>query len=146
MASEPSKKRLLVESDFLFGLRKSDRFHRSIIRSLDMHRNGAIKINVLSSAIMEVRTVLYSRGLKLSQIEDVLSLMDQRLNDYKVTTYVPVKITDGVLAERLRTLFPNLTFFDSLHAAISKRLDAAMLSSDPIYKEIGVSSFNYNEL
>jgi len=111
-----------------------------------MHRNGAIKISVLSSAIMEVRTVLYSRALKLGQIEDVLSLMDEGLNDYKVTTYVPVKITDGVLAERLRTLFPKLTFFDSLHAAISKRLDSAILSSDPIYKEIGVSSFNYNEL
>lgn len=146
MALKASKKVTLVESDFLFGVRKGDRNHAGVVKTLGMHKRGSLQLRILSSAVIEVRAVLYSKGLALHQVEDVVSLIDAELNDFGVRIYAPVRLSDIVVAERLRDEFPNLTFFDSLHAAVSKRLGMPLLSNDPIYKEIGVQAVNFDEL
>jgi len=146
MASKTNKKVVLVESDFLLGLRKGDRNHAYVLKVLDMHKRGSLQLRILSSAVMEVRAVLYSRGLALKQVEDAISLIDSVLNDFKVRIYVAIKLTDVVLSERMRDGFSGLTFFDSLHASASKRLGIPLLSNDPIYKEVGVQAVNFSEL
>jgi len=146
MAFQASKKVTLVESDFLLGLRKGDRNHADVVKTLSMHRKGSLQLRILSSAVIEVRAVLYSKGLALHQVEDAISLIDAELNDFGVRIYVPIRLSDIVLAERLRDEFPNLTFFDSLHASASKRLGIPLLSNDPIYEEIGVPAINFSEL
>ncbi len=146
MASQRNNKVVLVETEFLMGLRKGDRIHTHVTRAIDMHKRGSLQLKILSSAVIEVRAVLYSKGISLSQIEDAISLMDAELNDFGVKTYVPVRLSDIVLSEHLREEFPKLTFFDSLHAAISKRLDMLLLSNDSIYNEVRVQAIRFSEL
>jgi len=111
-----------------------------------MHREGVLGISVLSSAVVEVRTTLYSRGLRFNEVEDALALMDAILSEAEVRNYVPITLSDVVLTERLRSQFAELTFFDSLHAATSKRVGVSLLSGDPAYKKIGVTTMSYEEL
>jgi len=49
------------------------------------------------------------------------------------------------LSESLRSQHSELSFFDSLHAAVSKRVDLLLLSSDPIYKKIGLKTLSFDE-
>ncbi|MFQ6076151.1 MAG: hypothetical protein ACE5Z5_08470 [Candidatus Bathyarchaeia archaeon] len=63
-----------------------------------------------------------------------------------VRSYVPLRLSDVVLAERLRSQSTELTFFDSLHAAMSKRVSTPLLSADPTYKKVGVTTVTYEEL
>ncbi len=132
------KEIVLVESDFLFGLQVADRRHSRVIRALERHKLGEIVIRVLSSAIVEVRSVLYSSGLSQKKTEDFFSLMGVILDDYGVEEFVPVEPSDVIIAERMRIEYAELTFFDSLHAAVSKRLNLKLLSSEGIYSRIGV--------
>lgn len=146
MASKSGRREVLVESDFLFGLRRGDRHHEGVCKALSMHREGPLDISILSSAVVEVRTTLYSRGLRLHEVEDALALMDAILSDAGVRSYISLRLSDVVLAERLRSQFTELTFFDSLHAATSKRAGVPILSGDPIYRKIGVATITYEEL
>ncbi|MHB1867957.1 MAG: hypothetical protein ACYCPP_03330 [Nitrososphaerales archaeon] len=129
---------VLVESDFLFGLNKSDRRNAHVIRSLNKHKEGRIEIRVLSSAVVEVRSVLYSRGIGQKHIEEFFSLMAEILCDYGVEEFVPTELSDVIIAERMRAESSTLTFFDSLHAAASKRLNLKLLSSEGIYSKLGL--------
>ena len=46
---------ILVETDFLFGLRESDSRHSKILHALKMHSDGKLAIKVLSSAVLEAQ-------------------------------------------------------------------------------------------
>lgn len=146
MVSQTSRQEDLVESDFLFGLRKGDRRHSKVLRALNMHGNGVLSIKVLSSAVMEVRSVLYSRGLSFAGVEDALSLMDAALAEYGVRGFVPLTLGDVVVAERMRSEEAELGFFDSLHAATGKRLKLKLLSSEGIYSKVGLPVTDLNGL
>ena len=131
MASEAEE--VFVESDFLFGLRKSDRLHKHVMEVLEKHHRGDIRISILSSAVMEVRATLYSKSHAVAEVEEIVSLMDTILASFDVNSYIPIALADVVLAERLRSEFLEFTYFDSLHAATAKRHDKRLLSWDKIY-------------
>ncbi len=137
---------MIVESDFLFGLRKSDARHSSVITALEMHRDGRLRITPLSSAVLEVRTVLYSRGVQSKDIEETFTLMAALLAEYGIDDALPVDIGDVIVAERLRQDEPGLTFFDSLHAAASKRLGITLLSSEGAYRRLGLPAVDLDKL
>ena len=145
MATSSTGQKVLVESDFLFGLRQSDRRHENVLRALARHSRGNLTIRVLSSAVAEVRTVLYSRGLGPKESEDVLSLMGAMLAEHGVQEYLPIEIADVVVAERLRADQSQLGFFDSLHAATSKRLGIPVLSSEGAYTRLGLAVLDLDE-
>ncbi len=138
--AEPEKDIIIVfvESDFLFGLRKSDSLHSHVLRALSDHKQDRIHIQILSSAVIEVRSVLASRGLEPKVIEEVLSLMAALFGDYGVGDFVPLGLNEVILAERMRLEWPDLSFFDSLHAATAKAQQRKLLSSEGIYKKIGL--------
>ena len=138
MAPAIDKERVIVESDFLFGLAKLDKRHSQVVRSLDMHKSGKIQLQVLSAAVVEVRSVLYSRGLGQKEIEEFFALMSEILGEYGVEDFIPTEPSDVVIAERMRKELPALTFFDSLYAATSKRLNLKLLTSEGIYSRIGL--------
>jgi predicted nucleic acid-binding protein len=147
MASEAAAGQpVAVESDFLFGLRKSDTRHRNVITALEMHENGKLAITLLPSAILEVRAVLYSRGLKGKDVEEVFSLMAALLAQYGVGEVSTLNLSDVIVAEKMRSDEPDLTFFDSLHAATSKRLGTSLLSSEGIYKRLGLAVIDLDKL
>ena len=146
MASESGQQEVIVESDFLFGLRKSDARHSRVIAALEMHKNGRLRITPLSSAALEVRTVLYSRDVQSEDVEETFTLMAALLAEYGIGDALPVNIADVIVAERLRRDEPGLTFFDSLHAAVSKRLGVTVLSSEGTYHRLGLPVMDLDKL
>jgi hypothetical protein len=72
--------------------------------------------------------------------------MDGALVEYDAREFLPVELADVVVAERLRVQHPDVGFFDSLHAAASKRLDIPILSSEGIYRRIGISVLDLDRL
>ena len=145
MASEAGQK-VAVESDFLFGLRKSDARHASVIAALESHKEGNLLITLLPSAVLEVRAVLYSRGMKSKDVEDTFSLMAALLAEYDVAGSSDLSLSDVIVAEMMRADMPSLTFFDSLHAATSKRLGMTLLSSEGSYGRLGQAVIDLNKL
>ncbi|MGH9919756.1 MAG: hypothetical protein ACRD6W_12940 [Nitrososphaerales archaeon] len=135
-----------MESDFLFGLRRSDARHAKVVTALEMHREGSLRIALLSSAVLEARAVLYSRGLKSKEAEEAFSLMAALMAEYGVSESLPVGLGDVIVAERMRGDEPSLTFFDSLHAATSKRLGVTLLSSEGSYGRLGLSVIDLDKL
>ncbi len=57
------KKRLLVETDFLFGLSSRDRLYPIAMDLLKKHRSGEIELVLSSVAPLEASLVLLSRVL-----------------------------------------------------------------------------------
>lgn len=146
MVAKSDKREIVVESDFLFGLREGDRHHHDVEKTLSLNKTDALKIAILSSAVIEVRAVLYSKGFTFRQVEEAITLMDFMLSKAGAKNFIEVKLSDVVLAESLKSMHNELTFFDSLHAAVAKRIDLALLSSDPIYREIGLKTLNFQDL
>jgi predicted nucleic acid-binding protein len=143
---ESQKEIVFVESDFLFGLRRSDVRHSHVVHALNNHKQDRFHIEILSSAVIEARTVLASRGLEPKTIEELLSLMAALLGDYGVSDFVPLGLGDVMLAERMRSQWPELSFFDSLHAATSKAQGRKLLSSEGIYKKIGLEVIDLDSI
>lgn len=130
MVATPSEEEGLVESEFLFAIKKGDKHHGEAEKILGLCKKGLVKLRVLSSAVAEVRAVLYSRGFKGRQIEGVCSLMDAQLLEAGIKEYEPITLADAVLAEVLKHQHPRLTFFDALHVATARRLNMMLLSND----------------
>jgi len=145
MASEAGQK-VAVESDFLFGLRKSDLRHANVVAALEKHKEGSLVITLLPSAVLEARAVLYSRGMKSKEVEEAFSLMAALLAEYGVAGSTNLSLSDVIVAERMRGDMPSLTFFDSLHAATSKRLGMTLLSSEGSYERLGLAVIDLDKL
>ena len=82
--------------------------------------------------------MMASQGVAQEDIVEAFSLIATTLQKHRVESFTCITIPDVQDAMISRQSRPNLTFFDSLHAAISKRMDLPILSSDPIYRELGV--------
>ncbi|RLG52121.1 MAG: hypothetical protein DRN99_07885 [Thermoproteota archaeon] len=128
---------LLVETDFLFGLREDDRLHEHVMRALKMHENGKVELILLSSAVIEFRAVLYSSGLKPEEVEEAAALALAILTGHEVNRYLQIQLEDLILAEKLRARH-GIGFFDSLHASAAKRTGIKLLSSDEAYRKLDI--------
>ena len=137
---------IIVETGFLFGLRKTDSRHSNVVHALTLHKNGQWYIRILSSAVIEIRNVLYSRGYAPKIIGETLSLMDGILSNFGVQDYVPLELEDLIVGEKLQNDQPRLTFYNSLHASAMKRLGSSVLSSEGIYEGLGIDVVDLDEL
>lgn len=138
MAAEGDVSLALIETDFLFGLRRSDASNARVERVLKDAGAGRVRLKVLSSAVFEVRAVLCSRGFGPSKVQDVVACMDAALADHGVREFLPTEAADVVVAEELRSVHPRLGYFHSLHAAPAMRLGIPILGSEGAYGRIGV--------
>jgi len=114
--------------------------------ALKMHREGSLLILLLSSAVLEVRAVLYSRGMKGIEVEEAFSLMAALLAEYGVAGSSDLSLSDVIVAERMRGDMPSLTFFDSLPAATTMRLGMTLLSSEGSYGRLGLDVLDLDKL
>lgn len=145
MVAEPGEEEALVESEFLFAIRKGDKHHGEAVKILELCRKGLVKLRVLSSAVAEVRAVLYSQGFRGRRVEEVCSLMDAQLLEAGVKEYEPITLADAVLAEVLKNQHPSLTFFDALHVATARRLNMMLLSNDDDQRNAWVKTVSFRE-
>ncbi|KPV65404.1 MAG: hypothetical protein AOA65_0195 [Candidatus Bathyarchaeota archaeon BA1] len=146
MVAEGDRGESLAETGFLFGLRRGDRQHDAVMKILEICIKGLLKVQVLSSAVVEAKAVLYSRGLKPREVEEACSLMDVQLIGAGIEEYTPLTLADATLAERLRSQYPKLTFFDALHVATARKLGKPLLSNDPAHLEAGAAAIKFKKL
>lgn len=127
----------IVETDFLFGLRPSDRLHDLVTAALQKNLKGELRLIVSGASPIEANAVMASQGLAEKQIGEAFSLIRTTLQKHRLERYTWITISDVQNASSSRQRLRGLTFFDSLHAAISSRMGAPVLSSDPIYRDLG---------
>lgn len=125
----------LVETDFLFGLRPSDRYYSKVENALKLAQKKQVELKVISSAIFEIRTVLYSQGKRPEEISKILTLMKKKLDEHNVKEEI-IQVDDFILADYLRSKYDELTFFDALHAAMSKRRKIPLYGNDAVLKKL----------
>lgn len=128
----------IVETDFLFGLRPSDRLHDCVVSILRGNIEGEVRLSVSGASPIEANAVMASQGLVEDRIGEAFSLIGATLRKYRVRRYTSITVPDVEDASSLRRRLRGLTFFDSLHASISGRLKVPILSSDPIYRDLEV--------
>lgn len=135
----------IVETEFLFGLRTNDRWHKQVSEIIKLRKIGKIEsLYCSTSAFLEVGVVLQSRGFSAEDIEEVLFLMKQKTME---TNIEEVKLTsDDIL--RLYELLAeyDIEYFDALQAAVALGRNATIVANDKIFKAIGVKSVTFNEL
>ncbi len=127
----------VVETDFLFGLRPSDRLHDSVTSVLEMNLQGKLRLIVSGASPVEANAVMASQGLSEDEVGEALSLIRVTLERYQVSNYTRITISDVQDASVLRRA-RGLSFFDSLHAAIATRRGVPVLSSNPIYRDLDI--------
>ncbi len=143
-------RKILVETDFLFGLNKRDNLYPIVIELLRRHKRGKVDLAVSSAAPLEVSLVLLSRGFSLDTIAKVLELMDMKLAEYKVNNFIPIGLDTTIRSLELRNKYEKLTFFDSIHIAIAATTGFTLLTSDMIMKTVmeaeGISYIDYEDV
>jgi len=135
----------LVETEFLFGLRKSDKWHKHVSEVIELHQNGKIEpLFCCASAFLEVGVVLQSSGLSPEQVEEALFLMKHRMTEANIAE-LELNSDDIVrLYELLRQY--DITYFDALQGAVALGKKATLVTNDETYKQIGIKTISFKEL
>lgn len=136
----------IVETDFLFGLRPSDELHNQVKEALERNLENKFELRVSGVAPIEASAVMSSQGADENKISEGLSLIEADFGKYDLKKYTIVTISDMRASFDMRQIHEDLTFFDSIHAAISDREGVPILSSDPIYEDTTVEWENLREL
>jgi|SRR5579872_2382296 len=143
---EKKAREIIVEADFLFGLRKTDSRHPKVVHALHLHKKGQWSIKILSSAVIEVRNVLYSRGFAPKVVGEIVAIMNEILNSFDVEEFIPLELDDLIVGAKLQDENPRLTFYDSLHASALKRLGSTILTSEGFYELLGIDVLDLDKL
>jgi predicted nucleic acid-binding protein len=134
----------LIETDFLFGLTPSDRYNSQVEKALKLTKDKQVELRVITSAIFEVRAVLYSRGKNPAEINRTLTLMKKKLDENNIDEEY-IKFDDFIFADYLKSKHSELTFFDALHAAISERRKTPLYGADAVLKKLKFISKTLDE-
>lgn len=135
----------LVETEFLFGLRENDRWHKHVSEIIELHQNGKIEpLLCCSSAFLEAGVVLQSSGLVPEQVEEALFLMKQRMAEANIVE-LGLNSDDIVRLYELLRQF-NITYFDAMQAAVALGRRATLISNDKTFKQIGIKTISFKEL
>ena len=124
-----------METDFIFGLNPEDRLHPYIDRILNLHRQGNLRCYLAGTALIEFRTILYSHGLSSQEVYEALIIVFDKLEEYDIDV-IPIRPSHIIAADFLRTLYPQLSFFDALHAGVACEEDIVLVSYDEVYSQI----------
>jgi len=109
----------LVETGFLLALNPRDRNHDWALNLLREAKSGRLKLYLSPAAPIELSLILKSRGLAEKEAALVLEAMSLAVSRYTRLVYPPLTLEVASLAASLRERYPELTFFDSLHAAVA---------------------------
>jgi len=124
------RRRVLVETDFLFGLNARDKLYPYVTRLLEKHRKGELMLSLSSVSSLEATLVLLSRGFKARMVIRILRLMNTKLSEYNIDSYTPLSLKVIAEALELKEKYKQLTFFDSIHIATAKTMGLPLVTSD----------------
>lgn len=135
----------IVETEFLFGLRTDDKWHKQVSKIIDLHKDKKIEpLFCCTSAFLEVGVVLQAHGFSSEQIEDVLFLMKQKTAEANIAEFELSSDDIIRLYELLRRY--DVTYFDAMQAAVALGREATLITNDKTFRHIGVKTISFKEL
>jgi predicted nucleic acid-binding protein len=135
----------IVETEFLFGLRTNDRWHKQVSEIINLHKIGKIKsLYCSTSAFLEVGVVLQAHGFSTDHIENVLFLMKQKTMETDIKE-IELTSDDVIRVYELLTEY-DIEYFDALQAAVALGRNATLVANDQIFETIGVKAVTFKGL
>ena len=128
--------RALIETGFLLALNPRDRNHGWALKLLEEGRRGLVELYISPAAPVEVSLILRSRGLSEEEVREALEAMEDAILLYTRPRYVQLSLVHVALAARFRSRHSELTFFDSLHAAVAVAEGLAYYDLDGVLRRI----------
>lgn len=135
----------IAETEFLFGVRESDKRNQEVAEILSLCRQGKISnFKVSSSGYLEVCMVMLSNGARAGQIQETLMLLKHKLIESSV---LELSFSSNDLIRGFELLKRHrLEFFDALHAGVTLGQNAVIVSNDKIYDRVGVRRVSFDDL
>jgi predicted nucleic acid-binding protein len=135
----------IVETEFLFGLRTVDKWHKQVSKILELRKKGKIKsLYSCASAFIEAGIVLQAHGFHAEQIEDVIFLMKQKLVEAEVEE-VELDSDDVIRLYELLQRY-DIEYFEAMQAAVALGRNAILITNDKIFKSLGIQTISFKEL
>ena len=126
--------RVLVETDFLFGLRRGDELHEAVMSLLEDARAGRVAISLSPAAPLEAALVMRSAGLDDSSIARALGAMQAIISTFARVESPGLSLSHAALAAELRERY-GMGFFDSIHGAVALAERLVYVGSDERVRE-----------
>lgn len=130
--------KILVETDFLFALRPSEHIHEAALTLLKDSANGVVRLHISPVSPVEASLVMKGAGLDDRNISIALKAMETSVRKYSNPSYPELSLSDVALANELRHKH-GLTFFDSVHAAVSLSKNLTYVSNHSMAMEAVLS-------
>ena len=134
----------LVETEFLLGLRPSDKWSNLVKEIISLSKMKNVPINYTLSSLLEIRSILYSHGKKAGFVHRAIAHLKAKLDEEGIVE-VPLTSDDIILADKLREE-TEATYFDVLHAAVALRTSLTLISNDPVFRSLGVKCLTMKEV
>jgi len=128
--------RILVETGFMLALNPRDRHHEWAMELLEKARKREILLYVSPAAPIELSLIMKARGHQDKDVIRVLNAVNTILERYAKPQYPQLGLRELIYATELRTRYPSLTFFDSIHAAITIINNLTYYDLDQTIREI----------
>jgi len=122
----------MIELDFLIALARSgDKHHEEVLRILETNRGN---LTISPYSLTELDLLVWSNTFRVEEQRRFFKLLNDTVNYYEidVARSSPAHIAE---AYGLRANY-GLTFFDSLHAAMSITQGIPLLSYDRSYERV----------
>ena len=128
--------KVLVETGFLLALNPRDVYHSWALNILENARRKQFILYISPVASIELSLIMKSRGYFDQDIMQVLDAVDAVIKRYITPRYPTLEIKHLSYAAKLRVKYPELTFFDSIHASIAICNDLVYIDLDKLLKDI----------
>lgn len=129
-------RRALVETGFLLALNPRDRSHGWALGLLRAAGRGELELCISPAAPLEASLILRSRGLGDDAVAEVLAAMEEAVSLYTEPRYCSLGLRHLAYAAELRARHRDLTFFDSIHAAVAVLEKLEYMDLDDVVKRV----------
>ena len=129
---------ILIETDILLALVSvKDRHHKEALKVVDRFKGRTV---LSPYSLLELDLIIMSGKILIRDIFSFYQSLSTLL-DYRRIKIIPPKPSYHAEANKLRKRYVELTYFDSLHAAVSLSEKLEHVSYDSIYE--GIEELNY---
>ena len=119
----------LVETDFLFALRPSDKLHYNVLNILENCSPDICKLFISPASPIEATLVMKSYEMSKEDIISSLKTMDEAIRTKINPNYLGLTLDNMSLAVHLAKKY-SLSLFDSIHASIALMNNLTYYGSD----------------
>ena len=126
----------LVETGFLLALNPKDRNHAWAKEILRRAKERESLLYISPVAPVELSLIMKSKGLSDRDIARVMNALDAVIKRYVKPNYPPLELRHVAYAAELRSKYPELTFFDSLHASVAILNNLTYADLDEVVRDV----------